>query len=154
MNRRDALTMAGFCLLLLLGPIGILWAVGDGIPAYGDGAPSDAGDDWLSKGTNLSAPLPILIVFALALVLARRPDGWGTAATTVVALVSVVFIAASVGEPFVPAQADSPAILLVVFHLILYAVTAVVLVLAIRELLARRSARLQGGAGLQQGERG
>jgi hypothetical protein len=147
-SRIDALVGAGICLLLLVGPIGIVWAIADGLPAYGEGAPSDAGDEWLFTGTNLSAPIQVLIVLALAIWLSRRDDLLGRVAIGVLVLTCMVMIAASIQEPWFPSQEDSPDALLGLFHALLYILAFTVIFLGIAELIAgRRSQRtqLQGG---------
>jgi hypothetical protein len=139
-SRRDALLWAGLALLLLVGPIGIVWAIADGLPAYGDGAPSDAGDEWVLEGTNLSAPLPILIVFALAIFAARRDDVWGRVGVGAMVLVALATVVASVTEPWFPAQEDSPDVLLALFHSLLYILAPAVIFLGVAELVAGRRA--------------
>jgi hypothetical protein len=43
--------------------------------------------------TALSAPIPILILFTIAFLVARRADVWGTIGLVVTILVSVIFVA-------------------------------------------------------------
>jgi len=148
MSRRDALTMAGFALLLLLGPIGLFWAIGEGLPHYvgGKGDPNDVSGEWISKGTLLSAPLVPLIAFAVALTLARLRGAWGTVGAVLTILITLVFIAASIGEPFVPEEMDGPGFLLVIFRIVAYGCTAAVLLCAGRLLAERRRAAGPGVA--------
>jgi hypothetical protein len=138
LSLRDALTVVGVALLLLVGPIGIVWAIADGLPAYGEGSPSDAGDEWVFEGTNLSAPLGMLIVFAVAILAARRDDVWGRLGVGLIVLVCVVMVVASINEPWFPSQEDSPDVLLALFHSLLYILAPTVIFLGIAELVAGR----------------
>jgi hypothetical protein len=125
-------------LLVLVGPIGIVWAIADGLPAYGEGVPSDAGDEWFLEGTNLSAPVPILVVFALAILAARREDVWGRVGVGVMVIASLAMVVASITEPWFPSQEDSPDVLLALFHSLLYILAPAVIFLGIAELVAGR----------------
>jgi len=139
-NARRQILVAGFALIVLVGPLGAVWAVIDGLPAYGKGDQSIGIGELLGEGTNLSAPLAPLVILGLGLAMTRRNDRWGVVGDIVVLVVVLVMLVASVGEPWVPSQADSPAFLLVLFHIALYVVGAAAAVAAARDLLARRRA--------------
>ena len=140
MSTRWNVLFVGPALLFLVGPLGGTWAVLDGLPAYGEGDESISAGELLGEGTNLSAPLAPFLALVVALLATRRRDRWGTVGDVVVIVVVLVMLVASIREPWVPSQADSPAFLLVLFHVALYAVGAAVLTSAARDLLARRRA--------------
>jgi len=64
--------------------------------------------DFLTSGTALAPPLAFLLLFAVASLLIRRRDVWGTVAQVVLLLISAFMIIGALGEAFAGATPDVP----------------------------------------------
>jgi cellobiose-specific phosphotransferase system component IIC len=72
----------------------------------GHGSRAHMLSDFLKSGTALAPPLAILILLGVSAVLVRRRDAWGTVGSAVVAALSVLMVAGSLGEAFAKATPD------------------------------------------------
>lgn len=97
--------------------------------------------DFLRSGTALAPPLVVLVLFAIASLLIRRLDLWGTVACVVVLAISVLMIVGSLGEAFAGTTRDVPRVVQV-FSGVWGTVAGVLLaVLCIRSIRAGRRDR-------------
>ena len=146
LSGRRPLVLAGIALLTLVGPLGLVLGIGDGLPARVgcDCKAEDVGKDWAAHGTATSAPLAPLAVLVAALALTIIGRGWyGMVGVALLVLVSLVMLSATPGEPFIPPEADTPDALIALFRVAAYAALAAVIVLGALDLLARWRGRRQ-----------
>lgn len=122
--------------LLVVMSVGTLVAVTQGWPAQfgGGGNPDDVAGEAVTRGTALSPPLAPVIVFVVALVLARRRGALGIVGTVLLILVSLAFVVGGLGEAFAAPTADVPRAALVVSGLLAVALGATVIATAIARL--------------------
>jgi hypothetical protein len=81
-------------------------AVAANYPSQFDHTGTDAGAELFSRGTALSAPVPILLALAAAAVFALRRGWLGLVGAVVVGLIAVVFVVGFLGEAFAEPTPD------------------------------------------------
>jgi hypothetical protein len=99
--------------------------------------------DFLRSGTATAPPLVILIILGASAVLVRRRDGWGIAGAAIVAALSVLMIAGSLGEALAKATPDVPSAVQAISGTIGTAAGLVLGTLAAASIRERRAARRQ-----------
>ena len=75
-------------------------------PSQFDHVGTDAGDELFSRGTALSAPVPILLALAAAAAFALRRGWLSLVGAIVVGLIAIVFVIGSLGEAFADPTPD------------------------------------------------
>ena len=83
------------------------------LPSQFGGVGTDAGREFLSRGTAISAPLVPMIVLAASIVLLRRTDRWANVGVGATCLVGVLFLIGGLGEAFAKETPDTPKAVLV-----------------------------------------
>ena len=130
--------------LLVLHAVGTVVAVSANWPAQFGGVGTDAGAEWIARGTALSAPLGPLVVLVVAAVLASLRGWVSRVGEGLVILLSVLFMVGALGEAFAPATEDVSKAVLVASGVLGVMVAGAVLVVVAtggrRRVTARRSA--------------
>ncbi len=111
---------------------------------FGDVVGTDAGQDWLSRGTAISAPLAPATCFVLVAILVRRPTWVGWLGIGLAFLTGILVLVGGMGELVAEPTADVPRAVLVASGVLWGVVAAVFVVLgtaAARERLDRRLPR-------------
>jgi uncharacterized membrane protein len=86
--------------------VGAVVAVAANYPSQFDHVGTDAGAELFSRGTALSAPVPIFLALAAAAVFALRRGWLGLVGAVVVGLIGIVFVIGSLGEAFAEPTPD------------------------------------------------
>ena len=141
--------------LLVLHAVGTALAVWANWPAQFGGVGTDAGAEWVARGTALSAPLPPLVVLAAAAVLASL-RGWAArVGAALVVLLGLLFMVGALGEAFAPATEDVSKAVLVASGVLGVVVAGAVLVAVAtggrRRVTARRPAVRVGASNSRAG---
>jgi hypothetical protein len=74
----------------------------------GPGAPDQVPRDFLSRGTLLSPPLPLLALFGVLALLIRKRGGFGVAANAALPVLCAIVVVGSLGEALSPKSSDVP----------------------------------------------
>ena len=82
-------------------------------PSQFDGVGTNAGEEFVTRGTAVAPPLVPMLLFAAALALALRRGRWRTVGVVVICLLCVVFVVGSLGELFAEPTVDVPRSVLV-----------------------------------------
>ena len=114
--------------LLVLHAVGTAVAVSANWPAQFGGVGTDAGDEWIARGTALSAPLAPLFVLCVAAVLASLRGWVSRVGAALVVLLSLLFMVGALGEAFAPATEDVSKAVLVASGIVGVVVAGAVLV--------------------------
>jgi hypothetical protein len=93
----------------------------------GPGDPHAVAAESLSRGTALSPPLPLIVVFALVSWAGARRGVAGVVGCPGLALLSVVFVVGGLGEAFAPSTTEVPRAVLVTSGSVSVALAVVVL---------------------------
>jgi hypothetical protein len=109
-------------------------------PSQFDGVGTNAGEEFVTRGTAVAPPLVPMLLFAAALVLAQRGGRWRTVGLVVICLLCVLFVVGSLGELFAEPTVDVPHWVLVASGLGGTLVYGSLLGLGLRELRGRRLA--------------
>jgi hypothetical protein len=109
----------------------------------GHGSRAHMLSDFLKSGTALAPPLAILILLGVSAVLVRRRDAWGTVGSAVVAALSVLMVAGSLGEAFAKATPDVPQAVQAFSGAFGCAAALMLAILAVASIRERRAARRQ-----------
>jgi hypothetical protein len=100
MTARKRLLLLGAAVLALnvvvLTPIAVL----ANLPTQFGGAGTDAGEEFLSRGTAISAPLAPLLALGVLLPLLHRSDRWAMVGIVGTGLIGIVFLTGALGEVF------------------------------------------------------
>lgn len=90
--------------------IGAAISVGARWPAQfgGQGDPNSVAIEFVTRGTALAAPLPLVVVFGGLILLARRRDRWERIGIVGIMGLSILFLIGSIGEAFAPPTPDVP----------------------------------------------
>ena len=137
--------------LLVLRVVGTAVAVSANWPAQFGGVGNDAGAEWITRGTALSAPLAPLVVLAVAALLASLRGWAGRVGAALVVLLGLLFMVGALGEAFAPATDDVSKAVLVASGMGGVMVAGAVLVVVAtggqRRVTARRSTVRLGTSG-------
>ena len=127
--------------LLALNVLATIVAVAVNLPAQFGGEGTDAGQEFLTRGTAISAPLLPVVLMVLIVVLATRRDRWSWVAVAVAYLTAVMVGTGGVGEMTAEPTADTSRAVLVTAGVAWLAVAVVLVALATAALVrARRKA--------------
>ena len=110
-------------------------------PAQFDGVGEDAAGELFSRGTALSAPVPILLALAAAVFFARRGGRLGVSAVVLIAAIGVVFTIGSLGEAFAEPTPDVSKAVLVAGGAVGAAISVGLVAVAVADLWRRRSSQ-------------
>ncbi len=105
MTARKKLLLLGAAVLALnvvFTPIAVL----ANLPTQFGGAGTDAGEEFLSRGTAISAPLVPLLALAVLLPLLHRSDRWAMVGIVGTGLIGIVFLTGALGEAFADATPE------------------------------------------------
>lgn len=129
-------------IVLLANAVAAVVAVVVNWPAQFGGVGTDAGDELLSRGTAISAPLFPVFLFLLVAVLARRRDGWGWLGIGAAYLAAISVAIGGVGEIAAEPTAETPGAVLVtsgvVWVLVALSVAALTTAAVVERLRRRR----------------
>lgn len=128
-------------IVLVVNVVATVVAVAVNWPAQFGGVGTDAGGEFITRGTAISAPLLPVVLLLIVVGLAGRRDVWGWVGIVAAYLTAAVVLIGGVGELLAEATPDTPKPVLVAAG-IAWAVVAVVLsVLATAAVNERLSAR-------------
>lgn len=134
--------------LPLLNIVAALVAVAVNWPSQFGGVGTDAGDELVTRGTAISAPILPVAVLVASLLLIRRGGRLFIPGIIGVALTAALFLVGAVGELTAEATRDTPKVVLVVAGVAWILVGTTLLALAAAALVERGRARaLPGSAG-------
>ena len=133
--------LQGFTLVVLvLNVVAAVVAVVLNLPAQFDGVGTDAGEELLSRGTAISAPLFPVVLMVLVVVLAPRRDRWSWVGIALAVLLAISVGIGGYGEMTAEPTADTSRAVLVGAGVVWLGVAATLLVLAaVAAVRARRS---------------
>jgi hypothetical protein len=107
-------------------------------PSQFDGVGTDAGEEFVTRGTALAPPLLPMVVFAAGIALATREGRWRTLGVVLVCLMCTLFVVGSVGELRAEPTDDVPRAVLVASGVLGLLVYGALGVYGMRRLLARK----------------
>lgn len=105
--------------------------------------------DFAGSGTALAPPLAFLVLFAVASLVIRRSDVWGTVACVVLIAISASILVGSLGEAFAGRTPDVPRAVQVFSGVWGTAAGGLLAVLCIRSIRAGHRGRRAGANGVQ-----
>lgn len=127
--------------MLVLNVVATAVAVAVNWPAQFGGVGTDAGGEFITRGTAISAPLLPVVLLLIVVGLAGRRDVWGWAGIVAAYLTAVVVFIGGLGELLADATPDTPKAVLVASG-VAWAVVAVILsglaTAAVKERLSAR----------------
>jgi hypothetical protein len=130
--------------VLVLNVVAAVVAVVVNLPAQFGGVGTDAGDELLSRGTAISAPLFPVVLMVLVVVLAPRRDRWSWVAIVLAYLLAISVGIGGYGEMVADPTADTSREVLIGAGVAWLGVAAVLLALA--TLAVVRARRTEGTA--------
>ena len=112
-DRRALAQLRLFTLILLaLNVLATVIAVAANLPAQFGGVGTDAGEEFLTRGTAISAPLLPVALMLVVVLLASRRDRWGWVAVALAYVLAVLVGIGGVGEMVAEPTADASAAVL------------------------------------------
>ena len=126
--------------VLALNVVAAIVAVIVNLPTQFGKTGTDAGEDVLTSGTAISAPLLPVVLLLAVLLLARRRGAWALAGIAAAYLAAVVVLTGGIGELTAEGTDDTPKAVLVAAGIVWSAIAIALAVLATRALRERRSA--------------
>ena len=130
-DRRALATLRLFTLVLLaLNVLATVIAVAANLPAQFGGVGTDAGEEFLTRGTAISAPLLPVVLMLLVVLLASRRDRWGWVAVGLAYVTAIVVGIGGVGEMAAEPTADTSGAVLAMSGIAWLIVAAVLIALA------------------------
>lgn len=137
-NGRRLRLFAGF--VLVLNALAAVVAIVFNLPAQFDGVGTDAGSEFLSRGTAISAPLLPVAFLLIVLVLGARRDRWAWLGVAAAYLAAISMAIGGVGEMLAEPTADTPRAVLVPSGVTFSTIATVLAVLATVVITSRWSA--------------
>lgn len=116
--------------LLVLNVLATIIAVAVNLPAQFGGVGTDAGEEFLTSGTAISAPLLPVVLMLLVVLLAPRRDRWGWVGVALAYLTAVMVGMGGIGEMTAEPTADTSRAVLITAGIAWLAVAAVLVALA------------------------
>lgn len=130
--------------LLALNVLATIIAVVVNLPAQFGGRGTDAGEEFLTRGTAISAPLLPVVLMVLIVVLATRRDRWSWVAVALAYLTAVMVGTGGVGEMTAEPTADTSRAVLTTAGVAWLVVAVVLVALATAALVRARRAPAPG----------
>ena len=127
-------------MVLALNVLAAIVAVIVNLPTQFGKTGTDAGEDVVTSGTAISAPLLPVVLLLAVLLLARRRGAWALAGIAAAYLAAVVVLTGGIGELTAEGTDDTPKAVLVAAGIVWSAIAIALAVLATRALRERRSA--------------
>lgn len=116
--------------LLVLNVLATIIAVAVNLPAQFGGVGTDAGEEFLTSGTAISAPLLPVVLMLLVVLLAPRRDRWSWVGVALAYLTAVMVGMGGIGEMTAEPTADTSRAVLITAGIAWLAVAAVLVALA------------------------
>ncbi len=116
--------------LLVLNVIATIIAVVANLPAQFGGVGTDAGKEFVTRGTAISAPLLPVVLMVLVVLLAPRRDRWSWVGVALAYITAAVVGIGGVGEMVAEPTADTSGAVLTISGIAWLAVAAVLFALA------------------------
>jgi hypothetical protein len=130
-NRRALAQLRLFTLVVLaLNVLATVIAVAANLPAQFGGLGTDAGEEFLIRGTAISAPLLPVVLMLLVVLLASRRDRWGCVAVALAYATAVMVGIGGVGEMAAEPTVDTSGAVLTTSGIAWLIVAAVLIALA------------------------
>lgn len=137
---------AGFAAAVLaLNVVAAIVAVVVNLPTQFGKTGTDAGEDVLTSGTAISAPLLPVAILLVSLVLVLRRDRWGLVGIGGTYAAALLFLIGGIGEIAAEGTSDTPKAVLVVSGIVWAAIAIAFMGLATAAAMERRAARSQPG---------
>lgn len=130
--------------LLALNVLATIIAVAVNLPAQFGGRGTDAGEEFLTRGTAISAPLVPVVLMVLIVVLATRRDRWSWVAVALAYLTAVMVGTGGVGEMTAEPTADTSRAVLTTAGVAWLVVAVILVALATAALVRARRAPAPG----------
>ena len=125
--------------LLLLNAFATAVAVIVNLPAQFGGVGTDAGEEFLTRGTAISAPLLPVVLLIIVVALAARPSGWAWIGIAAAYATAIIVGIGGAGELVAQPTSDTPAAVLVLSGVAWLVIAAVLAVFATGAARERRS---------------
>jgi hypothetical protein len=125
--------------LLVLNVLATAGAVVVNLPAQFGGVGTDAGDEFLTRGTAISAPLLPVVLLCIVVALSGRRDGWGWIGIAAAYATAITVGIGGWGELLAEPTSDTPGAVLLMSGLTWLVIAAALAVLATGAAKARRS---------------
>ncbi len=116
--------------LLVLNVIATIIAVVANLPAQFGGVGTDAGREFVTRGTAISAPLMPAVLMVLVVLLAPRPDRWSWVGVALAYITAAVVGIGGVGEMVAEPTTDTSGAVLIISGIAWLTVAAVLIALA------------------------
>lgn len=116
--------------LLVLNVIATIIAVVANLPAQFGGVGTDAGNEFVTRGTAISAPLLPVVLMVLVVLLAPRRDRWSWVGVALAYITAAMVGVGGVGEMVAEPTADTSGTVLTISGIAWLAVAAVLITLA------------------------
>lgn len=127
--------------LLALNVLAAIIAIAANLPAQFGGVGTDAGNEFLTRGTAISAPLLPVVLMLLVVLLAPRRDRWSWVGVALAYVTAVVVGIGGIGEMAADPTADTSRAVLTTSGIAWLVVAAVLIALATSAVVrSRRSA--------------
>lgn len=124
--------------LLVLNVIATIIAVVANLPAQFGDVGTDAGNEFVTRGTAISAPLLPVVLMVLVVLLAPRRDLWVWVGVALAYLTAAMVGVGGVGEIVAEPTADTPGPVLTISGIAWLAVAAVLIALATSAVVSSR----------------
>lgn len=116
--------------LLVLNVVATIIAVVVNLPAQFGGVGTDAGKEFVTRGTAISAPLLPVVLMVLVVLLAPRRDRWSWVGVALAYITAALVGIGGVGEMVAEPTADTSGVVLTISGIVALVVAAVLIILA------------------------